>query len=93
MKTYNVGALAYRHKESGCWACFEYRDSIHAVSLLREFDPLCCIVRDETVLDNSYYDWFYRKNGPIDPNEFEPVELTITYSIEQPIQIAIDEKH
>lgn len=76
-----VGALAFKHKKTGKWVCFEYSDTIHKVSLVKDFDPVCCIVRDDKVLDNSYYDWFYHKPHKLNPEDFYPVELTITYTL------------
>lgn len=90
MKQCSLKALAYKHKTSGSWLCFEYRNDVHVVSLMKEFDPLCCIVRDEDVLNNSFYDWHYRKMTKLQLDELIPIEVTISYTDNSPINVEVD---
>lgn len=89
MKNHTITALAYKHRESGTWLCFEYRNDIHVVSLVKEFDPLCCIVRDEDVLNNSFYDWHYRKMTKLKLDELIPIEVTISYTDSTPVAVEV----
>lgn len=89
MKTCHLNALAYKQKTTGLWLCFEYRNDTYVVSLMKDFDPLCCIVRDETILNNSFYDWHYHKATKLNEDDLIPVEVFITYNDAPPLDIEI----
>ena len=80
MPEFNIEAVCLRHKKSGMWACFEYADS-HKITLVADLDPICCIFRDESILDHIHHGWEVLGDKNAMLCDFEPIEVLLRLSM------------